>query len=171
MSAVAVTRPAAGEQLLSRWRTCEKLPFGRALFGWIMGWTVPYSGSIGATVLVLAPGHAKVALRDRRAVRNHLGSVHAVALANLGELASGLAMTAALPTGVRGIVRSISIEFTKKARGTLVAESRVSLPEVTGDTDFEVRADIRDVGGDVVATVRVQWRLGLTLAAAATRAS
>jgi len=122
-------------------------------------------------VLALAPGHAKVALRDRRAVRNHLGSVHAVALANLGELASGLAMTASLPAGVRGIVRSITIEFTKKARGTLVAESRVTLPEVTGDTDFEVRAEIRDERAEVVATVRVQWRLGLTPAAAGTRAS
>lgn len=166
-----MSRPSPGEQLLSRWRTCEKLPFGRALFGWVVANTVPYSGSIGATVLALAPGHAKIALRDRRAVRNHLGSVHAVALANLGELASGLAMTAALPAGVRGIVRSITIEFSKKARGTLVAESRVGLPEVTGDTDFEVRADIRDGGGDVVATVRVQWRLGLTPAAAGPRTS
>ena len=36
------------------------------------------------------------------------------------------------------------------------------VPQVTGDTDFEVRADIRDSGGDVVAAVRVHWRLGLT---------
>ncbi len=161
MSVAPGTPRTPGSRLMAWWGRCERLPFGRALFTLVIRFTVPYSGSIGATVLALSPGHAKVALRDRQAVRNHLGSIHAVALTNLGELTSGLAMTAALPAGVRGIVRSILTEFTKKARGTLVAESRVVLPRVTGDTDFEVRAEICDEGGDVVATVRVQWRLGL----------
>lgn len=151
--------PAA--RLLTWWKRCEKLPFGRALFGLVIRFSVPYSASISPAVLVLAPGHAKVALRDHAGVRNHLGSIHAVALTNLGELASGLAMTAALPASVRGIVRSITTEYTKKARGTLVAESRVALPAVTGDTDFEVVAEIRDAGGETVARVHVLWRLGL----------
>jgi acyl-coenzyme A thioesterase PaaI-like protein len=112
-------------------------------------------------VLELAPGHAKLVLRDRRAVRNHLGSIHAVALTNLGEMASGLAMTVGLPAGVRGIVLRIETVYLKKARGTLVCDCRVSVPEVTGDVNHEVHAEIRDAGGDMVASVRVVWRLGL----------
>lgn len=154
-------RDAPGERVLALWRRCEHLPFGRALFGLLFGAMVPYSGSIGAIVLALEPGHARLALRDRRAVRNHLGSIHAIALANLGELASGLAMTTALPAGVRGIVLRIECEYGKKARGSLVAEARVSVPEVKGDTDHEVRAEITDASGAVVASVRVHWRLGL----------
>jgi acyl-coenzyme A thioesterase PaaI-like protein len=157
----AARRAAPGARVLALWRRCEHLPFGRALFGMLFGAMVPYSGSIGATVLTLEPGHAKLALRDRRAVRNHLGSIHAIALANLGELASGLAMTTALPAGVRGIVVRIECEYGKKARGSLVAEARVTVPEVKGDTDHEVRAEISDGGGSNVATVRVHWRLGL----------
>lgn len=154
-------RAAPGARVLELWRRCKGLPFGRALFGALFGAMVPYSGSIGASVLALEPGHAKLALRDRRAVRNHLGSIHAVALTNLGELTSGLAMTTALPPGVRGIVLSIESEYLKKARGTLVAEARVTVPGVKGDTDHEVRAEISDASGAVVATVRVHWRLGL----------
>ena len=154
-------RDAPGARVLGLWRRCGHLPFGRALFGILFGAMVPYSGSIGATVLTLEPGHAKLAMRDRRAVRNHLGSIHAIALANLGELASGLAMTTALPAGVRGIVLRIECEYGKKARGALVAEARVTVPEVSGDTDHEVRAEITDSSGAVVATVRVHWRLGL----------
>lgn len=164
-------RPSASSRLLAWWRRCEGLPFGRALFTVVLRFAVPYSASIDPTVLVLTSGHAKVALKDQPGVRNHLGSIHAVALTNLGELASGLAMTASLPPTIRGIVRSITTDFTKKARGTLVAESRVTLPEVAGDTDFEVRAEIRDAGGDVVATVRVLWRLGLAPAAATARSA
>ena len=158
---VPARRNAPGERVLGLWRRCEHLPFGRALFGLLFGAMVPYSGSIGATVLTLEPGHAKLALRDRRAVRNHLGSIHAIALANLGELASGLAMTTALPAGIRGIVLRIECEYGKKARGSLVAEARVTVPEVTADTDHEVRAEITDASGAVVATARVHWRLGL----------
>ena len=150
-----------GARVLSLWRRCAGLPFGRQLFGALFAKQVPYSGSIGATVLDLAPGHAKLALRDRRAVRNHLGSIHAVALTNLGELASGLAMTTALPAGVRGIVLRIETVYLKKARGTLVCDCRANVPEVAGDLNHEVHAEIRDGGGDIVASVRVVWRLGL----------
>jgi acyl-coenzyme A thioesterase PaaI-like protein len=156
-----VARPAAGERLLSLWRRCAGLPFGRELFQLLFGRTVPYSASIGATVLDLSPGHAKLVMRDRRAVRNHLGSIHAVALTNLGEMASGLAMTAGLPPGVRGIVLRIETVYLKKARGTLVCDCRVDLPQVPGDLNHEVHAEIRDAGGDIVASVRVVWRLGL----------
>lgn len=161
MSEPRKQRPSPAAGLLKLWKQCEGLPFGRTLFSLLIGMRVPYSGSIGATVLTLEPGHVRLALRDRNHVRNHLGSVHAVALTNLGELASGLAMMAALPASVRGIVRGISIEFSKKARGTLVAESRVTVPAVTGDTELEVTAEVRDAQGEVVATIRVQWKLGL----------
>jgi acyl-coenzyme A thioesterase PaaI-like protein len=158
-----VSRPSVSpaKRLLDTWRACARLPFGRELFAFVLARMVPYSGTTGALVLTLEKGSAKIALRDRRAVRNHLGSVHAVALTNVGELASGLAMLTALPPGVRGIVRRIETTYHKKARGPLVAESRVAPPAVAGDTDFEVSAVIRDGSGEVVAEVRVAWRLGL----------
>jgi acyl-coenzyme A thioesterase PaaI-like protein len=151
---------STGTRLLSLWRSLSPLPGGQWLFARIFAWTVPYSGSVGPRIRQLEPGHARVEIPDRRSNRQHLGSVHAIALMNVAEMASGLAMMSGLPDGVRGIVTNISIEYLKKARGTITAVSHVTVPTVTADQDFDVISECLDAGGVVVARATVRWRLG-----------
>ena len=149
-----------GAKILRSWQRLAPLPGGRRVFARLLSRMVPYSGSIRPDVIELEPGRALVALVERRALRNHFRSVHAIALANLGELASGLAMTLALPDGVRGIPIRIEVDYLKKARGRIVAEGRATAPEVVAaDTDAVATADLRDEADDVVARVVVRWRL------------
>lgn len=150
-----------GQKLLLWWARLSSLPFGSRLFGWLLRLNVPYSGSIGAQVVEFRAGYLKLCLPDRRRVRNHLNSIHAVALVNFGELCSGLAFMSQMPPHVRGIVTHIGTEYVKKARGDLVAECELAFPVVTEDMDHVVRVDIKDKAGDVVANVAVTWRLGL----------
>ncbi|MFV1981979.1 MAG: hotdog fold domain-containing protein [Thiohalomonadales bacterium] len=142
------------------WQQLQHLPGGSWLFSRMLGWMIPYSGTIGANVKILKPGYAQIQMRDRRRVRNHLHSIHALALCNLGELTSGLAMLTGLSATTRGIPIKISIEYYKKARGNLLAESTVVVPTVTKETEFEIYTDIRDADGDIVARTTVNWRLG-----------
>lgn len=150
-----------GARIQALWRRLSPLPGGRWLFSRLLGVMIPYTATVGATVLHLEPGHVRVRARERRRVRNHLGSVHAIALANLGELATGLALVGALGPGARGILTGIDVRYLKKARGTLQAEARCAVPDVTTSMDRSVEAEIRDEAGDVVATVAAHWRLGL----------
>ena len=149
-----------GTQLLALWRRLAPLPGGRWLFAKLFGFAVPYSGSVRPRIRVLEPGHAEVEIADRRSNRNHLGSVHAIALVNLAEITSGLAMVVGLPPTVRGIVTTLSMTYHKKARGTIRAVANVAVPTVTDERDFDVMAECFDGEGALVATGHVRWRLG-----------
>jgi len=150
-----------GAVILTAWNKSRSFPGGGWLFNRLFAWKVPYTGSIHANVIELSPGSSKVMLRDRKRVRNHLNSIHAVALVNLGEMASGLALLTGLPVNVRGIVVNLATQYHKKARGTLIAECYCELPEINGDIEYEVVVNIKDHAGDIVATTTALWRLGL----------
>ena len=143
-----------------RWQSLNSLPGVKWLFSRIIGWYIPYTGSIGALVWQLEPGHAIVRLRDRRKVRNHLNSIHAIALANLGELTTGLAALSGMPANARGILAGLEIEYVKKARGNLEATCQCSIPATAERLEYRVEAVIKDAEDEVVATVRARWLIG-----------
>ena len=100
-------------------------------------------------------------MRDRRDLRNHLRSIHAIALINLGELTTGLALVSTLPRDRRAILVDIRAQYLKKARGELSAEASFRFPGQAFETrDFDVEALLTDVEGDCVARVIATWQIG-----------
>ena len=131
------------------------------MFSLGLGWMTPYSGSIGALVEDLKPGYARVSLKDRRRVRNHLQSIHAIALLNLGEIATGLAVLSTISANMRGIVLSINADYLKKARGKLTATAEFRLPEaLENNSACEIEARLKDQTGETVTLVRATWLIG-----------
>ena len=147
--------------VLKWWSRFAGLPAGRRIFSLALGWVAPYSGTIGARVEDLSPGYARVSLSERRRIRNHLHSIHAIALINLGEIATGLAVLSTISANMRGIVLDIHADYLKKARGKLTATASFQLPSTLGeDTACEVAADLRDQTGETVTRVRATWLIG-----------
>jgi len=158
---MAAAQTSPGARLFGLWQRLAPWPGGRWLFGRIIGRMAPYTGSISPRVRELRPGYARIELRDRRRLHNPFRSIHAIALTNLGEATSGLALLVGLPPGMRGIPIRISTDYYKKARGLLVAEARCEVPPVRSeDFEYEIQAEIRDAAGDVVACTTACWRLG-----------
>ena len=57
----------------------------------------PYFGTIRPSFLDLQPKLCRVAMKKRRAVENHIGTVHALAMGNLCELAAGMCTEVTIP--------------------------------------------------------------------------
>ena len=149
-----------GAWIREGWQRLSGVPGGRLLFSRVLGVAIPYTGSIGAEVLVLEPGYAKVQLDDRRAVRNHLRSVHAIALTNLAELTGNLALACGLPDDGRFIVTKLAIEYKKKARGRITAECRCDPPRSSERREYELTIDLFNATGEVVATATLTTLVG-----------
>jgi hypothetical protein len=99
-------------------------------------------------------------MSDRKGLRNHLQSVHAVALVNLAELTGNVALAYSLPDDARFIVSGLSIEYLKKARGTLTAVSDCPVPASNQRREYEVPVSIRDQSGDEVARAVLRSLVG-----------
>lgn len=146
--------------LRSSWARFSRLPGGRWLFSRLLGIGIPYSGSTHPYVEEIRPGYARIRIRDRRAVRNHLESVHAIALMNVAELTTGLAMTFGAPDDSRSILTGLAIDFTKKARGSITAEAEAPLLTSSEKREVTVPATLKDAAGNVVATASARWLVG-----------
>ena len=151
-----------GQSIRDIWARLSRVPGGKRIFSKIVGHMAPYTGTIGAQVVDLRAGYAKVQMKDRRAVRNHLNCVHAIALMNLAEEVTGLAMMAGFPDQTRGILSGLRIEYLAKARGLLTAECTVEPPSTNERREMQVMGEIRNEAGAVVARATATWLVGPT---------
>lgn len=158
----AVRGGVDGERNLIReaWDTLSPLPGGKLMFSQLIGRTAAYTGTIRATVDELRPGYAKASMRDRAKLRNHLRSVHAIALANLAELTGNIALAYSMPDDARFIVAGLSIEYVKKARGTIVGECTCPPLEGSERKEYPVPVTLRDGTGEPVAEITLRTLVG-----------
>lgn len=151
---------ALGRTFRQQWELVCQHPEMREAFNRSLSQLVPYSGTIEPNVQELAVGHCRVSMPDRPGVRNHLNSIHAIALANLAELASGLTILYSAPEACRSIIIGFEIRYLKKARGTITAECRWEAPKQVRKAEHGLEVNLFDEVEDKVAAARVYWLLG-----------
>ena len=91
-----------------------------------IGEVIPFVGTAGCFIEAYTPRRGAVRLDNETRLRNHLGGLHAAALALLAETATGLVVALNVPDGSSPLLRTMDISFDKFARATVQSEATLT---------------------------------------------
>ena len=128
--------------VLSMYRRLSARPFGHWLFSRLVCFKAPYFASIRPRITRLEPNRGEATISHRRGVTNHLGTVHAIALCNLAEFVGGLTTDVSIPASMRWIPRGMTVEYLKKAVGTMHAVATPTFPPHAAEEGYELPMDV-----------------------------
>ena len=136
------------------YRALSARPLGKRAFSLLFASKAPYFRTVRPQVREVRPHHAELTIRKRRAVQNHIGTVHAIAVCNGLEAAMGLLAEATTPPDRRWIPKGMSVAYLAKSTTDLlcVAETDPADWAEAGDVPVRVRA-VRTDGTVVVEGV------------------
>ena len=148
-------------KVLSLYRQVSKLPQGHRVFSRLFTLKAPYFGTVRPRFVELRPNYAELTIRKRRAVHNHIGTVHVIAICNGLEAAMGALAEASVPSTKRWIPKGMEVGYTAKATSdiTCIAETD---PEQWSGTDPDVPVRVRGVRDDGAVVVEGVIRLWVT---------
>ena len=108
-------------QALKLWKTFQNKPAGKWTFSKLLCLNAPYFSSISPVFDELKPQYCELHMKKQRSVLNHIGTVHAIAMCNMAELAGGTMTDVTVPSSHRWIPKGMTVEYLKKADTDLTA--------------------------------------------------
>ena len=143
--------------LMKRYRQLEAWPGGRKLFALAVCRRAPYFATIRPQLLELETDFCSALIRKRRAVENHIRTVHVIAICNGLEFAMGVMAETSIPPHLRWIPRGMDVRYTGKADSDIRVQARVAPGawEQGPDVPVEVRALRADGEAVVEGTIHL----------------
>jgi acyl-coenzyme A thioesterase PaaI-like protein len=137
-------------QVLEMYTKLSRFPAGRRVFS--LGFTLraPYFRTIRPRFQQVSPNYAAPVLPKRRAVHNHIGTVHAIAVCNGLEAAMGALAEATVPSGKRWLPKGMEVAYLAKSTSDLTCVAETDPAAWEGGPDVPVRVKATRDDGTVV---------------------
>ena len=144
---------------LKLWKRLGGTSIGRWLVSKIICFVAPYFSTIKPVFTVLEPGHTELTFKKRRAVQNHIKSVHAIALCNAAELAGGTCLDVSLHGDFRWIPVGMEVKYLKIAKTDLKAICKIDNYDWEEPQDVIMPVGVFDSSGDEVFHADIRMRI------------
>jgi acyl-coenzyme A thioesterase PaaI-like protein len=126
--------------ILRLYRRMTRLPLGDRIFSCVFARKAPYFATVRPRFTVLEPNHVELVIPKRRAVHNHIGTVHAIALCNGLDAAMGALAEATILPHKRWIPKGMEVAYRAKADSDIICVAETDPARWTGDDpDLPVR--------------------------------
>ena len=139
------------------------------LLNWIFRRKLGFNAPHKFKIVELGTDHVKVCLPFIKVNTNHLGTVHACAMATIGEFTAGLSLMKNFsPLDFRLIMKDLKIEFVKQGTTNLTASIKLSEDELHSFySEIELNrvsepkliSLITNEHGELVAKAYTSWQL------------
>lgn len=143
--------------------TIKKLPkvSHSFLFTQLFCSQVKYARTSKIIIVDIEPQQVKLLIKNHKKVQNHIGGVHAIAVALLAESATGIVFGMNLPDTALPLLKSMTMNFKRRMQGDLTAVARISdqqTSELTGGKgDMEILVTITDESGQEPIECIMNW--------------
>ncbi|WP_456697377.1 hotdog fold domain-containing protein [Aeromicrobium sp. P5_D10] len=145
---------------LELYKKVTALPQGKRVFSVLYGQKAPYFASIHMQVQEMKPHLGKVVIPKRRSVKNHIGTVHAIAACNGLEAAMGLLAEATCPADMRWLPKGMDVKYLAKSTTALTCTAETIESDWANGPDVPVR--VKAVTTDGTVTVEGTIHLWVT---------
>ncbi|WP_425918803.1 DUF4442 domain-containing protein [Acinetobacter sp. TSRC1-2] len=145
-------------------KATSKLPKGirSTLWSKAFGRVVPMVGS--ANIRYLDVNHAKVVVKieNHRAMQNHIGQVHACAMALIAETATGFVTGMNVPDSCIVLIKSLKVDFKRPSKGAMIATATLTddqqkLMQSTEKGETLVTVKVTDESGEEPIQCEMLW--------------
>lgn len=137
---------------------------GKKIFSMLVCRKAPYFGTIKPLFEELEPGRCVIRMKKRKAVTNHLKTVHAIAMCNIVELAGGICTDVSVPPDVRWIPGGMTVEYLSLAKTDLTGVCNIDLEKLKVwdlKKNFPAEVNLYDTSGAVVMRGTINIHLSL----------
>ena len=101
-------------------------PLGRGALNLLVGKVIPFVGTSGVVIEEMTTERVTAVVPNRWRVRNHIGQVHAAAMALAVETASGLVVGMNVPDSKLPLIKSMRVDYRRRSRGAIRATARLT---------------------------------------------
>ncbi len=125
----------------------NKLPaFARkTVMSKLFGGAIKYAGHSGIRFEKLTKNECTVSIKNKKKVQNHIGGVHAVAMALLAETSTGFVVGMNVPNSSLPVIKTMKIDYVKRSSGDMQATAKL--------TDEQIKQIQTEEKGELVVDV------------------
>lgn len=145
-------------------KATSKFPQGirSTLWSKAFGRVVPMVGTAKIRYLEVSDSKVAVKIENHKAIQNHIGQVHACAMALIAETATGFVTGMNVPDSSIVLIKSLHVDFKRPSKGAMTAvailtEEQQQLMQKSDKGETLVKVTVTDESGEEPIQCEMLW--------------